>query len=490
MTSMTRPDISEDKLAEECAVFGVYLPKEQSAALLIYFALFNLQHRGQDASGMAVGDGAHTMKVHKNLGLVPQVHTQKKLGRMPGNIGIGHNRYTTSDANKVCFAQPITEGNQRRSGKSHTKELAFALNGNISNPEPMIKFLQEKGVDISGRNDTMLMSALLWYFLQETSDIVSAIEQCWPYWIGAFSLVIFWKDQLVGVRGPFGVRPLVLGEFADGGYALASETCAWNSIGKLVRPVEPGEVVVITEQGVTSHKIAQYLEKPDAFEAVYFARPDSIFTCRLADGTLFQRSVYQIRRNFGEQLWNEHGITADMVVPVPSSAHQSAEAYAYYSGVPYYNALIKSPYIHRTFIQPSQRERELSLNFKLNVAEDQVRGKSIILIDDSIVRGSTLGPLIRKLQKAGARAVYVLIASPPVRFPDFYGIATPTQAELIAAHKNPEEIAAHIGADGVYYLGLEGMLAAIGLPKENVMTSAFDGEYPIDIGEHRKQIAY
>lgn len=477
-----------DRFAEECAVFGVYLPQDQRAALLTYFALFNLQHRGQDASGMAVSDGEHTMKVHKNLGLVAQVHTQRKLERMIGHIGIGHNRYTTFGSNKLSFVQPIIEGKKRKSGKSNTKELAIALNGNISNPEPMSKFLQEKGVDIVNRNDTMLMSALLWYFLQETNDIVAAIEQCWPYWIGAFSLVILWKDKLVGVRGPYGVRPLMLGQFDEGGYALSSETCAWNSVGKLVRPIEPGEVVVITSKGITSQQIMTYVEKPDAFEAVYFARPDSIFTCRLADGTLFKRSIYQIRRNFGEQLWKEHRVKADMVVPVPASAHQTAEKYAQDSGIPYYNALIKSPYIHRTFIQPSQKERDLSHSFKLNVAEDQVEGKTIVLIDDSIVRGTTLGPLIIKFKKAGAKAVYVMIASPPVKFPDFYGIATPSQTELIGAHKTPAEIAAQIGADGVYYLSFQGMLDAIGLSKANLMTSAFDGDYPIDIGENRNKL--
>jgi amidophosphoribosyltransferase len=354
----------------------------------------------------------------------------------------------------------------------------------------MKQFLLENGVDIAGKNDTMLMSALLWFFLEQNKDIVEAIKNCWPFWIGAFSVVILWKDQLIGVRGPYGIRPLVLGEIIGGGYALASESCAWNSKGKLLRSVEPGEVVIIDEQGIQSHRIEVTAQKLDAFEAVYFARPDSILTFTLPDGQKLQRSVCQMRRNFGAELWNEHQLKADIVIPVPDSANQAAEGYAKASGVEYCAALVKSRYVHRTFIQPSQSLRELAQGYKLNPVEDQIAGRDVILIDDSIVRGTTLIPLIQKLRDAGAKKIYVLIASPPVKFPDFYGIATSEQKDLIAAHKNPEEIAAHIGADGVYYLSLEGMLRAVGVPKDCLMTSAFTGEYPIDIGEHAKDISW
>jgi amidophosphoribosyltransferase len=481
---------SKDKPQEECAVFGLYLPPEQQAAFLIYFALFNLQHRGQDASGIATSDGKHAVRVTKDLGLVSQVYTPQKLARLRGHFGIGHNRYTTSKVNTQAFAQPTSEGRRNRLGKTTKNELAVALNGNISNPEPMVRFLLEKNVDICGKNDTMLMSALLWYFLQETQDIVAAIKLCWPFWIGAFSLVIVWKDQLIGVRGPHGIRPLVLGEMTEGGFALASESCAWNSKGRLLRSIRPGEVMVIDGAGIQSHQVAVTPEQLDAFELVYFGRPDSMFTATLPDGSEVKRSIYQIRRNFGQELWNEHQIRADIVVPVPDSANQAAEQYAQASGVPYCAGLVKSRYVHRTFIQPSQELRELAQTFKLNPVEDQLAGKDIVLIDDSIVRGTTLIPLIKKLKEAGARKVSVLVASPPVKFPDFYGIATPQQKDLIAAHKSPAEIAAHIGADGVYYLSVEGMVRAIGVPKESLMTSAFTGEYPIDIGKHQNEISY
>ena len=479
------PEFDDDRPHEECGIFGLYLPQDQEAASLIYFALFNLQHRGQDASGIATTEShkkgrRKNILVRKNVGLVAQVHTPPRLRKLKGNIGIGHNRYTTSQANKPEYAQPLLEGN----GK-----LAFALNGNISNTEPMKQFLIEKGIDINGKNDTMLMSVLLWYFLQQTNEIVSAIESCWQYWIGAFSLVILWHDQLVGVRGPYGVRPLVLGEMR-GGVALSSESCAWNSIGSLTRPVQPGEVVVITKDGIESHIVEETPEKLDAFEAVYFARPDSVLTFRLPDGSVVEKSVYQIRRNFGRELWEQLGLTADMIVPVPDSSNQTAEEYSQASGVPYRAALIKSRYITRTFIQGTQEERKIAQSFKLNVVEDQVRGKHIILIDDSIVRGTTLTPLIKKLKDAGALSVKVIIASPPVKYPDFYGIATHSQSELIASHSSPEEIAASIGADGVYYLDFERMIRGIGVPKVSLMTSAFTGEYPIDIGEHAQDIVW
>lgn len=479
--------LNSDRFAEECAVFGIWVPEGLRARVLTYFALFNLQHRGQDASGIAVagvtekGRRRQKIKVHKGLGLVSQVHTKKKLVQLDGNLAIGHNRYTTSDANTLNFAQPHLEGNAK---------LAFGLNGNISNPEPMKKFLLEQGIDITKKNDTMLMSALLWFFLEQTNDIVAAIKECWPFWIGAFSLVILWKDQLIGVRGPYGIRPLVLGEMDDGGYALASESCAWNSKGKLLRNVNPGEVVIIDENGVRSEQVEVTPERLDAFEAVYFARPDSKLSFTLPDGTNLIRSVYQIRKNLGEELWKEHGITCDIVIPVPDSANQAAERYSRLSGVEYCASLIKSRYVHRTFIQPSQEERELAQSFKLTAVDDQIAGKHVGLIDDSIVRGTTLIPLIKKLRDAGARSVKVLIASPPVKYPDFYGIATPDKKELIAAHKSPEEIAAHIGADSVYFLSFEGMIRAIGVLKEQLMTSAFTGEYPIDIGKNAENINF
>ncbi len=463
----------QDKFAEECAVFGIYAPPDQAAALLVYFALFNMQHRGQDATGAATSDGEEII-VHKGLGLVAQVHTQEQLQSLAGHLGIGHNRYTTSKANKLEFAQPHLERNEEG-----TNQLAFALNGNISNPEPMKQYLVEQGIEIAGKNDTLLMSALLWHFIQETQDIVQAIEKCWPFWIGAFSLVILWKDKLVGVRGPFGIRPLVLGKIKGESYALASESCAWNSIGKLERSVRPGEVVVIDAEGVHSHQIDETPEMLDAFELVYFARPDS---------AVYGKSVYQTRRNFGEELWKEHKVRADIIIPVPDTACPAAERYSQLSGIPKVDAIVKSRYVNRTFIQPTQEERELAQSFKFNIVEDQIFGRDIILIDDSMVRGTTSTPLIKKLRDAGAKSITVLIASPPVKYPDFYGVATSTQEELVAAYRSPAEVAAHIDADAVYFLSFEGMLRAIGVSEDQLMTSAFTGKYPVDIGENARHI--
>lgn len=461
--------LEDDKPQDECGVFGIWSP-DQAAAVLAYFALFNLQHRGQDSAGIATSHQGE-ITTHKNVGLVSQVFEQQDLARLPGELAIGHTRYTTSQAHTLRLVQPQLEGD----AAAGEDQLAFAFNGNISNSAAMEQFLQEQGIETADKNDTLLMSALLWHFLQETDDMVAAIEKCWPFWIGAFSLVILWKEQLFGVRGPYGVRPLVLGEMM-GGYAVASESAAFNSVGTLLRAVQPGEVVII-EKGkpVSSHMIEVTPEMLDAFELVYFARPDSEF---------FGKSIYEMRRDFGKILWREHQVQGDLVVAVPDSASPAAEGYAEASGIPLRQCLIKSRYVHRTFIQPTQEQRELAQSYKLHLIDSQVKGKRVILIDDSLVRGTTLKAIVQRFIDAGALEVHVMIASPPVKYPNFYGIATPEQDTLLAAQMNIAEIAAYIGATSVQYLSVAGMVEGIGVSQEQLMTSDFTGEYPIDIGTH------
>jgi amidophosphoribosyltransferase len=456
----------DDQLHEECGVFGIVTPQTEVAATIL-FALYGLQHRGQDAAGIFTSDGT-TFTGHKKRGLLAQVFNEHNLADLQGHLGIGHTRYTTSSGNKPRFVQPIHKG-----------ELAFAFNGNLSNIAPLIKFLKEKELFKRGMNDTLMMSALLWHFLQETGDATAALEKCWPFWIGAYSAVVLLQDTVIGVRGPEGIRPLVLGQMA-GGFAMASESAAFNSVGTLLGDVQPGHVVTLHTGGYKDQQIAETGLKSDVFEIIYFARPDSI---------IMGRSVYQMRLAMGRELALEHPIAADIVVPVPNTAIPFAEGYAEVLGLKMSSQiLVRNNYIARTFIQPTQEQRNLSVKYKFNVMPNEVKGKRIVLIDDSIVRGSTLAPLVEMLLRAGAAEVHVMSAAPPIRYPNFYGIATPHQKDLIAAWSSPEEIARKYGATSVSFLSYRGMLHAIGIPESQLDTSCLTGVYPVDIGKNKRHI--
>lgn len=477
------PDLDDDSLHEECGVFGIVTPNQEAVATIL-FALYGLQHRGQDAAGIFTSDGKDLVG-HKKRGLLAQVFNDRNLRDLVGRYGIGHTRYTTSRSNKPRFVQPQHERLLENgiiiadeSDVAAYTEMAFAFNGNLSNTELLVKFLKEKKLFKRGMNDTLMMSAMLRYFLQETGDAVQALEKCWPFWIGAFSAVMLLNDKVLGVRGREGVRPLVLGHMA-GGSAVASESAAFNSMGTLVADVQPGHVVTIDTHGYKTEQIAETGLKFDIFELIYFARPDSIF---------FGHSVYELRKQMGQQLAREQKIQADMVVPVPNTAIPFARGYAEESGIPLSEILVRNNYIARTFIQPTAEQRKLSLKYKFNLIPDQVKGKRIILIDDSVVRGTTLTYLVKMFKEAGAAEVHVLSASPPIKYPNFYGVATPNQKDLIAAWKSPAEIGVEYGATSLNFLSYQGMLDAIGIPEEFLDTSCLTGKYPIDIGKNAGHI--
>jgi len=461
-----------EKLAveEKCGIVGVF-GTDNNAAFLAYSCLWTLQHRGQESSGIAASDG-ETLKVHKGMGLVAQVYRESDIEVLQGCLAIGHNRYSTSRGSTPEHAQPIINSE---------KTLVLAHNGNLPSTRKLETFLTEKGIDISRRNDSELMAAAIDYFLVQGLSLEEAIVESYPLFTGAFSLVVMSKDTLVAVRDPRGIRPLSLGSW-DGGYVFASETCAFDTIGaKFQDDVRPGEMIVINQQGVKRHQIVSGSQRLDIFEFVYFARPDSV---------LLGQSVNEIRRRFGEQLAWEYPLSVDVVVPVPDSAIPAALGYAQTLNLPFTHGFAKNRYIHRTFITPDQLQRQNGVALKLNPLPNELRGKRVAIIDDSIVRGNTAGPIVSLLRQAGAQEVHFLVSSPPVRYPDFYGIDTPQQAALIGANKSVVEIKEHIGADSLYYLSLEGLIKATGLSEELLSTSCFTGSYPIDIGERVEEIVF
>ncbi len=452
-----------------CGIFGVY-GKGFDAARLTYFGLFALQHRGQESSGIATSDGKK-ISLHKGSGLVVHVYSEEILDSLKGNLSIGHNRYSTSGGTDIAHAQPILD-------KDRT--LAIVHNGNLPETKKLEGFLKDK-VDIRGLNDSELIHACIKYFIQKGATLEEAIEKSYPRFLGAFCLLILTKDKLAAVRDSFGIRPLCIGKL-NGGYILASETCALDIVGaEFLREVKPGELVVVDDKGLHSKQIIKGQQKLDIFEFVYFARPDSI---------LLGKKVNEIRRTMGEILAKEHPVDADVVIPVPDSAIPAALGYSKVSGIPFDHGLIKNRYIHRTFIRPDQHQRELGVKMKLNPLPEVIKGKRVIVIDDSIVRGTTQVKIVDMLRKAGAKEVHVRISSPPYMFPDFYGIDTPLQKNLIAARMSVDEIRKFTGADSLEYLSFEGLLKATGLSKDVFCTSCFTGNYPISIGNHAKNIKH
>lgn len=462
------------KLNEKCAVFGVF-GKKIDVARTTFFGLYALQHRGQEASGMCVTDGERLL-TKKGVGLVPQVYNEESIQTLSGNIAIGHNRYSTSrtEADEIQHVQPYVCKNQH---------LALAHNGNLPNTQVLEIFLQSKGIETKDHNDSKLMHLAIEVFLGEGNSIVEAVKKAYPLFTGAFSLLIMTHDTLIAVRDKCGMRPLSVGRIeGDLGYAFASETCALNTVGvDLTWEVGPGEMMVCTKKGLQTHQLIQPNPKMDIFEFVYFARPDS---------RILGRSVYQARWSSGWEMAKEFSVDVDVVVPIPETSVPSAIGFAKYRGIPLETALIKNRYIHRTFIEPNQRFREIGVNLKLNVVSSVIRGKRVALIDDSIVRGTTSAQIIKMLFEAGAKEVHFLVASPPVKYPDFYGIDTPSQDKLSMAQQSVDELRDAIGATSLNFLSLEGLVRAIGVPKDKLSTSCFTGEYPIDIGNNRDTINF
>lgn len=461
------------ELNEKCGVFGA-IGNNLDVSRITFYGLFALQHRGQEATGISVSNGEHLLS-KKGLGLVSQVYTEEDIDNLKGHIGIGHNRYSTSNATTDLESQiqPYVCKHER---------LALAHNGNLPTTKALEDFLTEHGIETKSHNDSKLMHLAIEYYMDQGEKVEDAVQKAYPLFTGAFSLLVMTHDTLIGVRDEYGMRPLSIGDLGEG-YAFASETCALNTIGaKLNWEVAPGEMIVCKEGSVENVQITPAKNKFDIFEFVYFARPDT---------RILGRSVYQARWSAGWELAKEYPIEADVVVPIPETSIPSAIGYAKYSQIPLEMALVKNRYIHRTFITPDQRIRELGVELKLNILSSVVRGKRVILIDDSIVRSTTSKQIIAMVFKAGAKEVHFLSASPPVKFPDFYGIDTPDQKNLIASEKSVEEIEEIIGATSLGYLSLDGLVKAIGVSKDLLSTSCFTGEYPIDIGEdNKKKVKY
>lgn len=455
-------------VGEECGVFGVWAPGED-VAKLTYYGLYALQHRGQEACGMAVSDGSATV-VYKELGLVAQVFDESILQSMKGHLAIGHCRYSTTGACTWENAQPSFR--TMPTGGS----LALGHNGNLTNTSELARRAADLGLEpgpMVSTTDSDLITSLLAARSSDTSPEQAAREVL-PLLRGAFSLVFMDEHTLYAARDPHGVRPLVLGRL-ESGYVVASETAALDIVGaSFVREVEPGEMLVIDEHGLRSSRFAEATPKGCLFEYVYLARPDT---------TIAGQSVYTTRVQVGRTLAFEAPVDADLVIPVPESGTPGAIGYAEQSGIPYGQGLVKNAYVGRTFIQPSQTIRQLGIRLKLNPLREVIRGKRLVVVDDSIVRGNTQRALVRMLREAGASEVHVRISSPPVKNPCFYGIDFASKAELIAAGLSVEEIRASIGADSLAFVSLEGLTAASAQPADKLCRACFTGDYPIALPE-------
>ncbi len=451
------------KMKEKCAVFGVY-GTGFDAARLTFFGLYALQHRGQEGSGIVTSDGSE-LHAFRNSGLVNQIYTEDVIKGLPGSIAIGHNRYSTSKGGSTEHLQPVI---------GRDRQIAVAHNGNLPSTVLLENFLNKKGISPQNLNDSELMAEAIKYYVARGKSLPDAVKLAFPLFTGAFSLVIMNHDTLVAVRDEYGIRPLCIGKL-NGGYIVSSETCALDTVhAKFLREVEPGEMVVINKKGLKSTTIAPANLKLDIFEFIYFSRPDSY---------LLGKNVDAVRREMGVQLAREAIIDADLVVPVPDSGISAAQGFAEASGIPYYNAIVKNRYIGRSFIAPDQHMREWMVRMKLNPIRAAVEGKRVILIDDSIVRGTTSSAIVALLREAGAREVHFISSSPPYRYPDFYGMDVPEQDHLIAFNKSQEEIRAYLNADSLHYLSYEGLIASTGLPESTFCAACFTGVYPIDIRE-------
>ncbi|ODR26033.1 amidophosphoribosyltransferase [Mycolicibacterium porcinum] len=475
MTGQQLDDENEPR--EECGVFGVWAPGED-VAKLTYYGLYALQHRGQEAAGIAVSDGSQIL-VFKDLGLVSQVFDEQTLAAMPGHVAVGHCRYSTTGSTTWENAQPVFRNTAAGTG------VALGHNGNLVNTAELAAQAREAGLidmkpagGMAATTDSDILGALLAHGAADATLEQAALELL-PKVRGAFCLTFMDENTLYAARDPHGVRPLALGRL-DRGWVVASETAALDIVGaSFVRDIEPGELLAIDADGVRSTRFANPEPKGCVFEYVYLARPDS---------TLVGRSVHATRVDIGRRLAREHPIDADLVIGVPESGTPAAVGYAQESGIPFGQGLMKNAYVGRTFIQPSQTIRQLGIRLKLNPLREVIRGKRLIVVDDSIVRGNTQRALVRMLREAGALEVHVRIASPPVKWPCFYGIDFATPAELIANAASAEhpgemlEAVRHaIGADSLGYISQQGMIAATEQPPTRLCSACFDGNYPIEL---------
>jgi amidophosphoribosyltransferase len=446
---------------ESCGVFGVYA-SGINVAQTTFFALFALQHRGQESAGIAAADGRE-IRLHTNMGLVSQAFTETDLASLKGHIAIGHNRYSTTGSSRPLNAQPII-------AKSGGVTIALAHNGNIINARPLRDELQERGYHFRTGSDSEVIANLI--LASPGPNWQKRIEHAMHRLQGAYSLAILTEDELIAVRDPFGVRPLCLGAI-DNGWSIASESCALDHIGaQFIREIEPGEIVVIDSHGMKGLNETEGRKALCIFEYIYFARPDSIIQGKL---------LYPAREAMGRILAEEYPVDADLVMGVPDSATAAGIGYSNGSGIPYCEGLVKNRYVGRTFIEPDQRMRELGVQLKFNPLSDIIAGKRLVVVDDSIVRGTTTPRVVSLLKKAGASEVHLRICAPPIRHPCFFGVDMASKWELIAARKTIPEIREHLGADSLGYLSLEGLIRAVDLPRDIFCLACFTGAYPIPV---------
>jgi amidophosphoribosyltransferase len=464
--------LEDEHPQEECGVIGVFAPNED-VARMAFFGLFALQHRGQEAAGIAVSNGSY-IRMHKELGLVTQVFTPAHLAPLQGDFAIGHNRYSTTGSSSIRNVQPFLIDTRYGS-------VAVAHNGNLVNSAELRQELLDNGVGLSSSSDTEIIVQTL--ASSSGSDWFERLKSAMKKWVGAFSLVLLTRNGVFAVRDPWGFRPLSVGMLPSGGHVVASETGALLTLGCVgIREVQPGEIIALSDSAL---RVCQALKpvEPSAlcsFEHIYFSRPDNFF-----DG----RSVNQVRQRLGEQLAGEAPVEADVVIPVPDSSNPAAIGFSMASGIPYNDGFVKNRYIGRTFIEPTDSLRKKGVALKFNVIAENVRGKRVVMIDDSIVRGNTIGPLIHLLEDAGAQAVHVRITCPPIAHPCFMGVDMGTYQELIAHTLSVDEIRAHVGADSLCYLSLAGMLKAIGR-SEGYCTACFTGIYPIGIAPCKEKACF
>lgn len=460
-----RSSVKDDAVRDQCGVFGIYGPAED-VARLTFFGLFSLQHRGQESAGIALARPDH-IEIKKEMGLVTQIFTEDTLSDLgTGDIAIGHVRYSTTGSSAAENAQPMLVSGKRRT-------VAIAHNGNLVNASELREELLGKGCHFSTTTDTELMARLI--ADDPAEPIEDAVQSALSRARGAFSLVVMTSDALVGVRDPYGIRPLCLGMLNGSSRIIASETCALGTVGaKLVREIEPGEIVAIDSDGVKEKRLpGQRACKFCIFEFIYLARPDSY---------LFDKNVHMVRRRLGHELAREQPCAdAHLVVPVPDSGIPAAVGFSEATRIPYAEGMIKNRYIHRTFIQPDQRIRDLGVRLKLSPLRESLQGKKVVLVDDSIVRGTTNRQVVAMLKKAGAKEVHVRISSAPYRYACFYGIDTPHRKDLIAARTSVEEIRKHLGADSLGYLSIKGMTRATGIARDKFCLACFDGNYCIEV---------
>ena len=464
--------VLSDRLHEECGVMGVSSPSEDIAQL-VFFGLFALQHRGQEAAGIAVSDGSQA-RIHKADGLVTHVFTPANLAPLRGSNGIGHTRYSTTGGSGARNAQPFLV-------ETVHGPLAVAHNGNLVNAHELRSELLAKGFGLTASSDTEVMTLMLASAGGSTWE--DRLARTLSSWTGAYSLVILVEDRVIAVRDPRGFRPLSVGKLPDGGWAVASETCALSTLGCTeMSEVAPGEIVTLKGTELVRRQALMPSVKSSrcTFEFVYFSRPDSQW-----DGL----SVHGVRQRMGEQLARESFVDADVVVPVPDSSIPAAVGFSRQSGIEYNDGLIKNRYIGRTFIEPTTLMRERGVAMKFNALPENLRGKRVILIDDSLVRGTTAGPLVQLIRDAGASEVHLRITSPPIKHPCHFGVDMGHDDDLIAARLNLEELRAVVKADSLAFLSLDGMMSAVGR-EDGYCNACFTGVYPVQIPAPRRKDSF